>query len=162
MESRTLRYRTNVPFCNACSEKRDSNREVILILKLAYRTNLSGWKLFFSWNVLARSSESGKYPNESREMWRQIRCQQIKRKVERQIPINVASLFYGVQHGKCRNYSRYIHRIRIVEPFIRTPLFPSLVKIKDNSKIYRLILLNDVNMLAFVTFATSRYIYKIV
>jgi len=51
MESRTLRYRTNVPFCNACFEKRDSDREVILILKLAYRTNLSGWKLFFSWNV---------------------------------------------------------------------------------------------------------------
>jgi len=41
------RYRTNVPFYNACSKERDSHREVILILKLAYHINLSG-KLFFS------------------------------------------------------------------------------------------------------------------
>lgn len=51
MESRTLRYRTNVPFCNACSEERDSHCEVILILKLAYRTNLSLVESYFSLEI---------------------------------------------------------------------------------------------------------------
>lgn len=107
MESRTLRYRTNVPFCNACSEERDSHRQVILILKLAYRTNLSGWKLFFSWNILERSSENSKYLNErvTRNVTTDTAASKsnvLSRKVERQIPINVlpASLFYdGAVHS---------------------------------------------------------------
>jgi len=51
MESRTLRYRTNVPFCNACSEERDSHCKVILILKLAYRTNFSLVGSYFSLEI---------------------------------------------------------------------------------------------------------------
>lgn len=143
MESRTLRYRTNVPFCNACSKKRDSHREVILILKLAYRTNLSGWKLFFSCEIFLRDHRKIVGSNESREMWRQIRCHanqtfcQEKWNDKFQSTCSQSLCFTtGAQDEKYRTIpiSRIeIHRItnRIVDPSTRTRFFSPLVEIKE-------------------------------
>lgn len=118
MESRTLRYRTNVPFCNACSEVRDSHREVILILKLAYRTNLSGWKLFFSCEIFLRDHRKIVSIRTSHE-----KCDDrhalprksnvLSRKVERQIPISVlsTSLFYTRRRFRTGKYQKLFQSV---------------------------------------------------
>ena len=137
MESRTLRYRTNVPFCNACSEERDSHCKVILILKLAYRTNFSLVGSYFSLEIFLQDHRKIVNIQTSHEKcndrYTANKSNVLSRKVERQIPINVfsASLFYdGVQHGKCRNYSNLSDRIvRFFYSYTR--FFPSLAEIKS-------------------------------
>lgn len=130
MESRTLRYRTNVPFCNACSEERDSHREVILILKLAYRINLSSWKLFFSWNILARSSENSEY---SKRVMRnvmtdtlpanQIFCQEKWNDKFQSMCSRPLCFTTARSSEKCRNYSNLSNRGTPYNESHRTSLY---------------------------------------
>lgn len=170
-----------MPFCNACSKERDSHREVILILKLAYRTNLSGLGGYFSleifprdhrWNTKAFRTSHEKRGDRYARRANQTFCQEKwNDKFQSTCSRCLFVLRRCVQRtGNARNYFNLSDRGAPYNESDRRSLptygsFPSLAELKRdrgiiyNSQTCRSILLNDTNVLVFArTFVSSRLV----